>query len=165
MRRLSTITWAALSLLMTDLAWADMGQFLDKGAHPSPSLFGLLARLVLSLTLIVGLIYASIYLLKRFSSGAKRKSARREIEVLERTFIAPKRLIYLVKVRSKTLVLGVTDSNISLLTELSEMPNQKDNSANSCFDPSVKNKTFSGLMQEMKVRFDSLWHKKGKDEV
>jgi len=153
-----------LALLIYCPAWADQMDFADKGVNSSPSFVGLLAKLILALVLIVGLIYASMYVLKKFSYTGKQR-LRSDIQILQREYIAPKKGIYVVKVQSKTLVLGVTDNNINLLTELSEAPNRKDESANCCPDLSFKNKTVFGLMQKMKGRFDSLWQKRERDEV
>jgi len=145
--------------------WADQMDFMNKGTSSGPSFISLLARLVFALVLIVGLIYASTYVLKRFSYTSKKRLGGSDIEVLQTGYIAPKKAIYMVKVQSKILVLGVTDSNINLLTELPELLDEKSSPKNPYSNPGDKNKSFSEMMQEMKNRFGSLWHRKGSDAV
>ncbi|MCJ7507512.1 MAG: flagellar biosynthetic protein FliO [candidate division Zixibacteria bacterium] len=154
-----------LSILMSNGVWADQIDFMNKGANSGPNFASLLVRLVLALVLIVGLIYASMYALKRFSYTGKKKLAGSNIEILQRSYLAPKKGIYIVKVQSKILVLGVTDNNINLLTELPELADEKGNPQNPFSNPGDKSKNFSDLMQEMKGKFNSLWQKRGKDAV
>ena len=165
MKRVWYVLCLALTLFVANSAWADQMDFLNQGTNSSPSFISLLAKLILAMVLIVGLIYLSMYLLKKFSYSAKKKIGGSDIEVLQRGYIAPKKGIYLVKVQSKVLVLGVTDTNVNYLTELPEIVEEEEKSKKPYPDPAERSKKFSELMQEMKGKFDSLWHKREKDAV
>lgn len=85
---------------------------------PDSGMGGLVIRLALSLILIVGLIYLSLFLLKKSSLGFKKGRAGELIQVLERCYISPKKGIFIVKIGSKLLALGVTETQINLLSEI-----------------------------------------------
>lgn len=91
-------------------------------AIPASDTGSMVLRLFLSLVLIVGLIYLSLYLLKKSSLGFKKKSSGELIQILERCYLSPKKGIFVVKIGSKVLALGVSDTQINLLTELSSNP-------------------------------------------
>jgi flagellar biosynthetic protein FliO len=165
MKKILVMLGIPLCLSIPVWAWADPMDFINKGTSSGPNFAGLLIKLVLSLVLIVGLIYVSMYFLKRLSFTTKKRLGGSDIEVLQRTYIAPKKGIYIVRVQSKILVLGITDNNINLLTELPELTDEKGNPQNPFSNPGNKNKSFSELMQEMKNKFDSLWQKRGKNAV
>ncbi|MCK4301321.1 MAG: flagellar biosynthetic protein FliO [candidate division Zixibacteria bacterium] len=78
-----------------------------------------LLRMGAALVLVIACIYGGLYALKRLMSG-RRSGDRRSgaLEVLETTFVAPKRTVSLVRVADKSVLIGVTDSRISVLTEL-----------------------------------------------
>jgi len=80
---------------------------------------GLVVRVVFWLMLIAILIWALVYLLKRLSIQRSGKAPQgSNIQVLDKTLIAPKKAIYVVKIAGKITALGVTDSQINMLTEL-----------------------------------------------
>lgn len=79
----------------------------------------LIIRLTFSLGLIIGLIYLSLYLLKKSSLGMKKNRAGDLVQILERCYISPKKGIFIVKIGEKVLALGVTESQINLLSEIS----------------------------------------------
>lgn len=87
----------------------------------SPSLTGIIFKLIISMILIVGLIYLSMYLIKKINSRATGGGIVGDtIKVIGRTFISPKQSLYLVKIGKRYTVLGATESNINMITELSE---------------------------------------------
>ena len=77
--------------------------------------YGAILRIVLSLVAVLALIWAASYFLRKVSPKGARNSA---IQVLERSYIAPKKAIYLVQIGSRTLAVGVTDNGMSSLAEL-----------------------------------------------
>ncbi|HVP37084.1 MAG TPA: flagellar biosynthetic protein FliO [Terriglobales bacterium] len=78
----------------------------------------LIIRLFLSLVLIIGLIYLSLFLLKKSSLGIRKNRTGELIQVLERCYVSPKKGIFIVKIGSKVLALGVTEAHINLLSEI-----------------------------------------------
>ena len=92
---------------------------------PDTGTGGLIIRLFLSLVLIIGLIYLSLFLLKKSSFGLKKNRAGDLIQVLEKCYISPKKGIFIVRVGSKLLALGVTETQISFLSEINLNPESK----------------------------------------
>ena len=92
---------------------------------PSPpvggetSLIGLLFRVAVSLAFIVLLIWGAVWVMRRFSgAGAGRAGSDGLVDVLGRTYIAPKKAIYVLRVGDRALAVGVTESTMMPLVEL-----------------------------------------------
>ena len=83
---------------------------------PEVSLAGLLVKVGLGLSFVVGLAWGCVFLLKRSAVGQQLAPSGGGIRVLERSFLAPKRAIYLVEVGDRTLALGVTEQSINVLS-------------------------------------------------
>lgn len=86
-----------------------------------------LTRIALSLMAIIGIIYGSVFLLRkltghRLGSGGHKGA----IQLVEKTFLAPKKSVCLLKLADRAVLIGVTETNINLLTEFdwSELPQQ-----------------------------------------
>lgn len=84
-----------------------------------PDGFSLMARTALSLGVVLLVIWGALVLLRR-TTGSGGGSRASHIQVLDRTYLAPKRAVYVVQVGRRTLALGVTDSTISQLADLEE---------------------------------------------
>ena len=79
-----------------------------------------IARLVGALALIVGLMYLLVYLLRRFLPGAARASAERvDLYLISQMAVGTRQKIAIVRVQDRTLVVGIGEDSITLLTELS----------------------------------------------
>jgi len=81
----------------------------------SPSYWGLMTRLGLGLGMVVCLAWGAMWILRRTSVGQQMVANGGAIRVIERTFLAPKKAIYLVDIGGRTLALGVTDEHITSL--------------------------------------------------
>ena len=92
---------------------------------PDTGTGSLIIRLFLSLVLIIGLIYLSLFLLKKSSFGLKKNRTGDLIQVLEKCYISPKKGIFIVKIGSKLLALGVTETQINFLSEINLNPDSK----------------------------------------
>lgn len=79
--------------------------------------YGLLARMVFSLFVVLVLIWGAVQILQRVSKTSANKGSS-HIRVLDRAHLAPKRAIYVVQIGSQSLALGVTDNQITTLAEL-----------------------------------------------
>ncbi|MHC1698328.1 MAG: flagellar biosynthetic protein FliO [Geobacteraceae bacterium] len=76
-------------------------------------------QMVASLAIVVGLIFLAYYLTNRFLKGnLVNKSVPRYIRVVESRFLAPKKSLMLVEVGGEYLLLGSTDSGLSLLKQV-----------------------------------------------
>src|SRR4030042_2132094 len=92
---------------------------------PDAGTGSLIIRVFLSLFLIIGLIYLSLFLLKKSSLSLKKNRTGDLIQVLEKCYISPKKGIFIVKIGSKLLALGVTETQINLLSEINLNPDSK----------------------------------------
>jgi flagellar biosynthetic protein FliO len=89
------------------------------GLAPEPvSELGLAVRVLLNLGLVIGLIYGSLALLRRWQGGATGARPARQLAVLETTRLSPRQAVHLLKVGERTLLLGATDQAVTLLAEL-----------------------------------------------
>jgi flagellar biosynthetic protein FliO len=80
-------------------------------------IFGTIVKLLLALAVVVGLIYLSIFLLKRLS-GRTLPNTEQLIKVVGRSYLTPKQSLYIVKLGLKYAVLGVGENSVNLIKEL-----------------------------------------------
>lgn len=77
----------------------------------------LVIGVVLKLGLVIFLIYASLYLLRRWR-GPLLGAPLRQISVLETTRLSPRQAMHLVKVGDRVFLVGAADQGLSMLAEL-----------------------------------------------
>jgi flagellar protein FliO/FliZ len=83
------------------------------------SFVGGIFQMLASLSIVVGMIFLAYYLANRFLKGnLMKKSVPRYIRVVESRFLAPKKSLMLVEVGGEYLLLGSTDSGLSLLKQV-----------------------------------------------
>ena len=88
---------------------------------PMPSLGGAVFKVVSSVALVVAVLYAGVYLTRTLSRKVSSGNVKADaISVLHKRHIAPKKAIYVVTVGQRAMVVGVTDSQISHLADLSQ---------------------------------------------
>ena len=83
-----------------------------------PDTVGMVTRMGLSLIAVILLIWGAVQLLKKFSPGGMNGSTNSHVRVLDRVYIAPKKSIYVVQIGDKALALGVSDQQMTNLTDL-----------------------------------------------
>lgn len=76
-----------------------------------------LLQLAGAMILIVGIIYASVWLMKKYSGG-KITGGGDIISIVERRHLTPKQALYLVKVGEKHLLIGASESGLSKLSDI-----------------------------------------------
>ncbi len=75
-----------------------------------------------SLALVLGLIGAIAFVLKRYAKSAQLTSNRADaIRIVGTKMLGGRRCLMLVRVRGQTLLLGVTPQSINCLTEIHEL--------------------------------------------
>ena len=84
------------------------------------SLVSLAAKLGLGLGFVILLAWGVVFVLKKSSVGRHLGSLGGTIRIVERTYLGPKKAVFLVQIGGRTLALGVTDSAISPLSEWRE---------------------------------------------
>jgi flagellar biosynthetic protein FliO len=73
--------------------------------------------LLLKLGAVVGLAYISLALLKRYTFGNAAGQRGNALKVIELTTLAPNRSVYLVRAGDRHVLLGVTPTQITALSE------------------------------------------------
>lgn len=86
-----------------------------------PNILNAFLTLMGSVT-VLGLI---LYLMKKFTLKFKNKSNENNLEIVSKLNLSPKNSIWTIKVQDKLLVLGVSEKNINLLTEINNNTLQK----------------------------------------
>jgi flagellar biosynthetic protein FliO len=117
------------------------GPGLPAGSVPAGNLFDTAALgldVLLKLGVVIGLIYACLYLLKRWRGPLG--AAGRRLAVLETTRLSTRQSLHLVRVGSQVLLIGATDGGLSLLAELDEA-----GEAGPAVEPAGE--AFAGLLQ------------------
>ena len=85
----------------------------------SGSVVGPIVRMFSALAIVVVVAYLALYLLKRLMGRRYSGSlAADNVEVLQTTYVGPHKAISLVRVGNRSVLVGVTESQISTLTEL-----------------------------------------------
>lgn len=84
----------------------------------SPNLFWELTKVILALAFVIGVAY---FLLQFLNKKNLIQSKNELLNVLESIYIAPNRMVCLLEIGDKILVLGVTENNISFLTEINDL--------------------------------------------
>ncbi|MEE2754422.1 MAG: flagellar biosynthetic protein FliO [Candidatus Latescibacterota bacterium] len=114
-----------------------------------PDTTNLVAQTGLSLLAVIFLIWAVVQILKKFSPGAVVSSKNSHIRVLDRAHIAPKKSIYVVQIGDKALALGISDQQMTPLTDL----DLEDTLARYAETTSIPvTQRFSDVMQAVNVR-------------
>jgi len=85
----------------------------------STGMFGAVVKMISALAIVIALVYGALYMLRRLM-GRRLKGAggTGSLEVLETTFVGQHKAISLVRVGQRSVLVGVTDNQISTLTEL-----------------------------------------------
>ena len=87
----------------------------------SSSIFPSMLKLVSALALVIACIYVALFLFKKLMGNKVSGNRKNNImEVLETTYVGPKKTVSLIRVADKSVLVGTTESNISILTELDE---------------------------------------------
>jgi flagellar biogenesis protein FliO len=82
---------------------------------------GLGLSALFKLCLVLGLLYASLGLYKRYR-GAIPGIQGRQITILESSRLSPRQAVHLIQVRDQTLLIGATDQGLTLLAEIEAQP-------------------------------------------
>ncbi len=152
--------WTALLFIFfilvpvaTSIAWAAEPPP-DTWGNPPPvggetSLIGLLFRVAFSLAFIVLLIWGAVWVMRRFSGGGIRSAGNDAlVDVLGRTYIAPKKAVYILRVGDRALAVGVTESTMTPLAELDLAE-----TLSACSEAGQETARLSDLLEGLKSRF------------
>jgi len=92
---------------------------MDMEAPADGEMFFTVLRLVGALLVIIGLIYATVYVLKVLITKKRRAGGGGGmIDVLERTYLGPGKELCLVRVMERVFLLGVNGAEVRMLSEV-----------------------------------------------
>ncbi len=109
--------------MMQGDVFADVkGSGLFNGDSNEDSVFGGYkgyTKTISTLLIVIALIIATVYVLKKkYGVRANIGRSRKLIQIVDHTPMGVKKSLFLVKVPGKHLILGVTNDNIGLITEI-----------------------------------------------
>ncbi len=88
---------------------------------PSSDWLGLLAGMIVKLALVIGLIYLAIKALRSYVyKGQGAFAAKKPVSLLGSLNLSPNKTVYVLEVGRKILVVGGTQNQLSLLTEIQD---------------------------------------------
>jgi flagellar biogenesis protein FliO len=93
---------------------------LAEGTAPGPNMGMLLLRTLLALGLLVAIISLGAYGIRRLAGRNTAGAPSSKMQVLGSVFLGPKRALYAVHTSDRVLIIGVTEAQISLLTEIAD---------------------------------------------
>jgi len=83
----------------------------------SPGIASIIFKLLLSLVVIVGLIYLTVFMLKKIGNKGL-PSGEGIIKVVSKSYLTPKQSLFIVKLGSTYSVIGVGDNSVSYIKDL-----------------------------------------------
>ncbi|KHE94213.1 MAG: flagellar biosynthetic protein FliO [Candidatus Scalindua rubra] len=111
-----------LTAIQGDLLADVKGSGLFDGDSNEDSVFGGYkgyTKTISTLLIVIVLIITTVYVLKKkYGVSANFGRSRKLIQIVDHTPIGVKKSLFLVKVPGKHLILGVTNDNIGLITEI-----------------------------------------------
>ena len=109
--------------------------------------FGDILQIFFVLFVLLGIMYAMLFLVKKYLFTFDKKASRLvNISVLSTQVLMPKKYISVVKIREKVYVLGVSDNSITLLDKQEDFTKDLQNEE---FNPSEKKNFLDILKQNM----------------
>jgi flagellar biogenesis protein FliO len=79
---------------------------------------------LLTLVAGVGIIGLMFYFLKKYTLKAQNTSGKLNLKIVSKLHLQPKSSLFVIEAGEKTLLIGVSEKNVSLITDLSD-ENQK----------------------------------------
>ena len=77
-------------------------------------------RLAIGMGVVVALMYTAVYLLRKYVPSARNMFGAGGMKIVSRTYLGSRQCLLLVKVGSKFVMVGVTGTTMSTLTEISD---------------------------------------------
>jgi flagellar protein FliO/FliZ len=106
---------------MTTNVTAEPGQQQAVPESGGSGMAGAIAKMVSALAVVIAAVFGGLYLLRKLMGKRYSKTGRNDVlDVIRTTYVGPHKTISLVKIGNRSVLVGVTDTQISTLTELSE---------------------------------------------
>jgi flagellar protein FliO/FliZ len=114
-----------------------------------------LIKMVSALLIVIGMVYGALFLLRRLMGKNVGRNANSDIlEVLQTTCVGQHKAISLVKVANRSVLVGVTDHQVSLLSELNEA--QTAEILASTVTEKTPQETFAGILSKSMTKIKQM---------
>lgn len=77
------------------------------------------ARLFLTVMILLGILGATYYVVRRYKLSNNVNKSNTRIKILSQHYLGPKKSLAIIHVAGESMLIGVTDSNISMIKSLS----------------------------------------------
>ena len=121
----------------------------ESSSTSAPNFWELAFKTLLILGFIIILVYLILYLLKRFVYRKNFGKPNNTVEMLDFVPLVAKKSICVVKVVDRILVLGISEDNISKLSEIDDQNVQRDWMAQFNKHSAKKTASFSDQLQSL----------------
>lgn len=89
-------------------------------ATPEFGIGGMALKVIASVAFVIGVLYIGMHAMRALSRRSMGGTVKQDaISVLHKRHIAPKKAVYVIKIADRAMVIGVTDSQINHLADLS----------------------------------------------
>lgn len=150
---------ASVAAAQQGTAPAPKDSLLSLTSFGTGELWSSLGRLGITLVLVLGLIWGTMWVARRLLKGRIAGRGESELRVVERLFLAPKKSIEVVSIGGRTLVLGVTENQISMLTELApgDMPAKAGAAQGRPVMPRTQDQRQRDLLRQARIKMQELF--------
>ncbi len=121
---------------------------------PESGFTGAMVKMISALAVVVICVYVGLYLLKRLTGKRSGAALKNDVlEVLQTTHLGPRKTISLVKVGNRSVLVGVTEQQISTITELDSQETEEILAVEPAAE--VKTDAFAGVLKNATSRIKS----------
>jgi len=107
-------------------------------------------KLVLTLALLAGMLGAGYYFIRRYSFSNKISKSNLQIKVLTTHHLGPKKSLAVIRVAGESILIGVTDHNVSMIKSLSLIDDEIPvDVAPASFDLALKGENKSAMIESL----------------
>ena len=93
-------------------------------SEPTPlgygGFFGAVVRTIFSLAIVLGLLYATLWFIRKVTGSVAGPSTQGAARVVGRIYLSPKVVVYFLRLLDKLLIIGTSAGSISLLATIED---------------------------------------------
>ena len=124
------------------------------GTSTQSSLTSAMVKMISALAVVVICVYVGLYLLKKLTGKRSGPALKSDVlEVLQTTHLGPRKTISLIKVGNRSVLVGVTEQQISTITELDPEETEEILAVEPAAE--VKTDVFAGVLKSATSRIKS----------
>lgn len=113
-------------------------------------------KLFLSGVIVIALIGSAYFLVRKYKMSNSINKSNRQIKVLSQHYLGPKKSLAIIRVAGESILIGVTDSHISMIKSLSLIDDEVPSEVPQKFSEVMSSDDVSKVPTTEKVSFDKL---------